>query len=249
MEMNFDFNKYSNKQIKNNKIEDLLLPDEIYKETKYKGYFITNKGRIISSPNYTRSNFRIINSIIDSIGYEIVHIKGKNIKVHRLIAEAFIPNPNNYPIVNHKDENRSNNNINNLEWCTNEYNIAYSCGKKVKQIDINTKQIIAIFDSALQAANSVNGANSHILDVCNRKRKYKTAYGYIWRFIDDNDYELNFNEGNKKKIIMLNLKNEKLKEFNSIGEASKVMNVGITAISNNLNGRSKSCKGYKFIYK
>lgn len=49
-----------------------------------------------------------------------------NLYVHRLVAYNFIPNPNNYPIINHKDENRSNNNISNLEWCTVSYNNTYN---------------------------------------------------------------------------------------------------------------------------
>lgn len=51
--------------------------------------------------------------------------KGKNRKIHRLVAEAFIPNPMNLPQINHKDENKLNNQVSNLEWCTNQYNCSY----------------------------------------------------------------------------------------------------------------------------
>ncbi len=50
--------------------------------------------------------------------------------VHRLVAKAFIPNPNNYPCVNHKDENKSNNHADNLEWCTYKYNVQYSLKRR-----------------------------------------------------------------------------------------------------------------------
>ena len=50
--------------------------------------------------------------------------------IHRLLAEAFIPNPNNYPQINHKDENKKNNSLNNLEWCTCKYNINYGTRTK-----------------------------------------------------------------------------------------------------------------------
>ena len=85
---------------------------------------------------------------IDKDGYEYVTLFKNSIsrkfKIHRLVAEAFIPNPNNYPVINHKDENKLNNNIDNLEWCTVHYNLTYGTknirsaiarGKKVECIE------------------------------------------------------------------------------------------------------------------
>ena len=71
-------------------------------------------------------------------GYASVQLskygKSKQLRVHRLVAQAFIPNPNNYPIINHKDENPSNNNIDNLEWCTPKYNTNYgNCKRKMSE--------------------------------------------------------------------------------------------------------------------
>lgn len=60
--------------------------------------------------------------------YVTLHNEGKKetIRVHRLVASLFLKNPNNLPVVNHKDENKQNNNVDNLEWCTQQYNIMYS---------------------------------------------------------------------------------------------------------------------------
>lgn len=70
-----------------------------------------------------------LNIVIDRYGYPVVHLcknhKPKYVKIHRLVAQAFIPNPNDLPEVNHKDENKLNNNVENLEWCTNKYNQTY----------------------------------------------------------------------------------------------------------------------------
>lgn len=93
--------------------------------------------QIENFPNYSISNTGIVMNtkknkqmtIYTRKGYSIVKLsinnKAKEMKVHRLVANAFIPNPNNFPCVNHKDENKSNNNIDNLEWCTYEYNNSY----------------------------------------------------------------------------------------------------------------------------
>lgn len=222
------------------------LDNEIWKETEYKGYYVSNYGRIKSMPNTTRNTIRILTNTIDIDGYAGVTINGKRIKVHRLVAKAFVENPNNYNIINHKDENKTNNNADNLEWCDTKYNVTYSCGKKIKQIDPNTLKVIEIFDSASDAARKVNGANAHILDVCNKKYKCKRAYGYIWRFIDDNDYNENRNEGNKKQITIVNKFNDNIiLFFDTVQECADYLGVGITAVSNCINGRSKSCKGYR----
>ena len=103
-------------------------------------YMVSNLGRI-KSLNYNRTgkeqilmqkkagrNKNYFNIILFQNG------KSKTLKVHRLVAQAFIPNPNNYPCVNHKDENPSNNCVSNLEWCTYEYNNNYGTrNKKVSE--------------------------------------------------------------------------------------------------------------------
>lgn len=71
---------------------------------------------------------------VHSQGYKTVSLTKdghtKTMYVHRVVAEAFIPNPNNYPFINHKDEDKTNNFVENLEWCTNEYNVNYGKGKE-----------------------------------------------------------------------------------------------------------------------
>ena len=96
----------------------------------YEGkYQVSNKGNI-RSLNFHRSNkTKIMKGILDKDGYSRIMLykdgKGTIYRVHRLVAEAFIPNPNGFPCVNHKDENPSNNDVTNLEWCTVLYNNNY----------------------------------------------------------------------------------------------------------------------------
>lgn len=107
-------------------------------------------------------------------------------KVHRLVALAFIPNPDNLPVVNHKDENKQNPKLDNLEWCTNDYNINYGTAiaraseskkKPIIQLDLNGN-IIKYWDSAKVAANSLNITACHITRAIKGKRK--SHGGYCW---------------------------------------------------------------------
>lgn len=141
----------------------------------YEGlYAATSCGKVWS---YRAKKF--LKPFDDGHGYLCVNLfkdgKRKHYKIHRLVAETYLPNPNNLPQVNHIDENKSNNALLNLEWCTAAYNINYSKAKKVICLETNE-----IFDSITEAAKAVNISKSHITECC--KGKLKSAAGYHWAY-------------------------------------------------------------------
>lgn len=114
-------------------------------------------------------------------------------KVHRLVAEAFIPNLDNKPQVNHINGDKTDNRVENLEWCTNSENQihAYRNGlekprfqKKVNQYDLDGNYI-QTFEYIIEVTRKIGIDNSSISEVCKGKRK--TAGGYIWKYVDDNN--------------------------------------------------------------
>lgn len=122
--------------------------------------------------------------------------KCKIVPVHRIVAMAFIPNPKGLPIVNHKDEDGTNNSVENLEWCNKRYNAIYGSSlgkirnaaiernkrkrKTVLQFDMNGN-FLAWYPSASEAAKSINGAQSNISAAC--MGLLHSAYGYKWAYI------------------------------------------------------------------
>lgn len=169
----------------------------------YEFYEASSEGRIRSVRHYVRCGRynaplgrggHILKPTLNHHGYEYVSIccggKSKKITVHRLVAMAFLPNPDNLPAVNHKDETRTNNRPDNLEWCTNKYNSNYGTlphrlsvnaqKYNILKCDINTGEVIERFDTCKEAAASVNTKEYNIrFNVWGRTKSHA---GFIWKY-------------------------------------------------------------------
>lgn len=163
---------------------------EVWKDIEgYEGYYqVSNLGKV-RNIKFQRE----LKACFDSYGYLIVVLskygKHRTRTVHRLVAETFIPNTSKLPSVNHKDENKQNNNVDNLEWCDTKYNCNYGTrnkqiskrvSKKVMQLSIDGKKIKK-WNSITEAGNHLGCHISQISACCHGR--IKTAYGYRWKFV------------------------------------------------------------------
>lgn len=177
---------------------------EVWKDIKgfEQKYQVSNLSRVRSLKRCVKNkdSFKVVGGIIlkqqkTNKGYKRVTIsvnqKSKSFLVHRLVANAFIPNPYNLDLINHKDENPSNNSIDNLEWCDHKYNINYGTGLK-RRIKTNTNGkcskkvyqykndiLVNIYPSASECKR--NGySQGHVSACCRGERK--THKSYTWSY-------------------------------------------------------------------
>ena len=160
------------------------------KITGFPQYKINTNGQIKNSKN------KILSQSISNNGYYRVHLckngKAKWYAVHKLVAQTFIPNPLHLPEVNHKDENKLNNNVDNLEWCDSKYNTNYGTrNKRISKAKLNntynTKQVQCIetgiiYPSIMEAQRQTGIFNTSIKQVC--KKRQKTAGGFHWKYVE-----------------------------------------------------------------
>ena len=161
--------------------------EEIWKDVPgYEGlYLVSNKGRVFS-----HRCGKCLTQHMDRGGYlRVPLVSNKQHRlwaVHRLVALTFIPNPENLPEVNHRDENKTNNCCENLEWCTRKYNAHYGTALR-RMAATNSKPVEQMKDGEIvkrwesMAAASVDGFDSGNISKCctGKSRTYK---GYEWRF-------------------------------------------------------------------
>lgn len=174
--------------------------EEIWKDIEgYEGlYQVSNQGRVRS---YKSGKETILKNTIRGDGYQFVSLcnksKPKQAYIHKLVAQYFIPNPNNLPIVNHKDCNPSNNSIENLEWCSYSYNNSYDgAGKKRREAcrDKNyvsspvsclvynkTGELIGEFPSIKAAADYTDCNFRDVWKIVNGSGRAKSSHGFIFK--------------------------------------------------------------------
>ena len=166
-------------------------------------YEVSNLGKVRSYVDFhgrIGATSHILKPHKGNNGYLMVMIytkeRNKNFLVHRLVAQAFIPNPNNYRCINHKDENKLNNCVSNLEWCTHRYNNNYNNkGKRIsaslKNNSLITKpvyqldkdgNIINEYKSITKAAEALGIKCAEISRVCLGHKYRHTAHGFGWKF-------------------------------------------------------------------
>lgn len=224
---------------------------------------------VSSLGNIKRTDTNILmTKVLNHNGYHIIKLNIPNVKIYRvsrLVALTFIPNPNKLPQVNHKDGNKLNNSVDNLEWCTREYNInhAHETGLVIRKkgelatsVKLSTLDVINIFKSklthpkkdiaklynvSLPTINLIQNCKSRFEEIKNNLSEIEINTILKSNSIIDRPlkvvYELDFYNGN---II---------KEWKSINEISESLKLNKASISEVASGNKSSIYGHYFIYK
>lgn len=229
---------------------------------RYDGlYLISDDGKVFS----VRNN-RILKNQLQDNGYVRIelNINGQHKKelIHRLVAEAFIPNPNNYPIINHKDENPSNNSVGNLEWCDHKYNINYgTCiekrvkntkhkhgaektgAKEVWQFDLNgnfIKKYPSVIDASIET-----GIDYKAISHCALGRT-KYAYKYVWSYDGTFKYDAHKTYKPRNGIVyQYDMQGNFIKKYETLDEL-RADGFVPQNVMRNIKGIRKSYKGFVF---
>jgi len=226
---------------------------EIWRDIiEHDGYQVSNLGRVRRNDRWVKARSgrttllkgKILNGKTNRDGYREVHIMNHGESVHRLVAKAFLENNNNYPQVNHLDENKQNNKVENLEWCTQKHNNQH--GTRLQRIRcFMTYSITAVsvssdeqksYASIIDAAEGDKTIATYIGDACKTGRPYG---GYFWKASRSTQ---------KRAVIQKDLQGNSLQEFGSIAQAAILTGVNEHSIARVCRGVCKTGGGYSWEY-
>lgn len=230
------------------------MNNEIWKDIKgYEGiYQVSNLGRVYNSKYHrflstpTNRKKKYVDVALNKNGV------AKSYKVHRLVADAFIPNPNNLPFVNHKDENPSNNCVDNLEWCTNEYNLKYGNAHKKQALSrsvLTAHQILECYNLmkngySMTDIGKIYGVSGQTISRALTKNK---KYNYD----ETTNSKTTYTDIQQRGVDVMSKKHRKLSDEQileaytqyrcgkTLTALSKVYRVSTATLSNIFNGKTK----------
>ncbi len=235
-------------------------------------YKVSSFGRIVSLPKIMKTpttqyltKTREITQKKDKGGYFRVGLTKDGVRrqhfVHRLVAEAFL-GVNRIMTVNHKDEDKSNNHVENLEYMTRAENVRYGTGVKrasksrmenpYNAVAVNQYttdgRFVARYKSGMDAIRALGkmGCSSGIVECC--RREHHTAFGYVWRF--DGDVDTSFTKStNARAVVRCDLNGNPIQEFPSLEAASNKCKVSKAHICDCCRGNRAKAGGSKWKYK
>ena len=192
-------------------------------------YQVSNTGKVKSlermkwnGKGYQKIPEKILEGVDDGHGYLHVNLckdgKETSCKVHRLIAQAFLPNPNNLPEVNHKDEDKTNNCVENLEWCSRSYNINYGTRNK----------------KASEKLKGKKHSEEHIKKISEKLKGRKQSEEHIKK--------------RSKPVFSVDKESGLIMWWQSVIEASRQTNINQGSIAKCCQGKRKSAGGHIFFY-
>lgn len=246
--------------------------NETWKDIEgYEGlYRVSNLGNVYSY--YVNRNLKF--GISDGYKFVILNKNGdkKFSLVHRLVATAFIPNPNNLPVINHKDENRLNCHVDNLEWCDYIYNATYNDAHIKRGIALanyvygydNEGGLVYEYYGTREAGRQLNMSSRYIADCCNNKIPVYNNIVWSYEELDKQEVLNRFEEYeiNKSKYTAMNMKNNRLSKkvnqydlngnficsYPSAQEAGRQLGFSSSAITSTCRGEYKQTHGFIFKY-
>lgn len=234
----------------------------------YEGlYEVSNLGRVKTLskivnnyPNTTRvlpEKIRLGN-INKKLGYRMISLSKDGdvhtMYVHRLVALAFIPNPKNFPMINHKDEDKTNNNVSNLEWCTPRYNMAYSnvfdAAKLKNSIPVCQYDMDGVFikryNSSYDAARKI-GVKPYCISYC-CLGKIGSVKGFLWKYEDEDREKIKHTRVSKRRVVQMDINGNELKIWSSIREAALSTRSNESLIGRCCNNKRNNTNGFKWKY-
>lgn len=222
--------------------------EEIWKEIQgYENrYAVSSKGRVMNL-----KSGRVLKNGSTPHGYATVCLckgngtKPKQITVHRLVAEAFIPNPLNLPQINHIDEDKRNNDVNNLEWVTasqNNKHSVYQQSCRINQLSLDG-EFIRQWDSAHEIERELGFNQGNIISCCKGNKNYSHVGGFKWEYADPTQQRKQ-----NRPVAALTMDGDLIAEYKSAAEAARCLKICDRSIRYCLNGTCKSTHGLRFIY-